>query len=136
MMPYHTSLQNFEDGYFYDTIDKVNGILAFIVFIVLTIACFSTLSYINGVPMAKKCPLLYMYKDTISSVLLLRAIRMIEALLGCLNIGKTNKFKGLTLTFTILCVIFYLILILTFVNVYKLYMDKTKTVDPKNTIFG
>ena len=128
MMP---GLQNFENGYFYETIEKVNGILAFIVFIVLTTACVSTLSYINGVPMAKKCLLLYLYKDTISSILLLRAIRMIEALLGYLNIGETNKFKALTLSFTIICVIFYLILILTCMNIYKLYMAKTKTVDPK-----
>ena len=55
---------NFEDGYSYNAIDEVNGILAFIVFIVLTPAWFSTLSYINGVPMAKKCLLLYLYKDT------------------------------------------------------------------------
>ena len=81
--------------------------------------------------MAKKCLLLYLYKDTISSILLLRAIRMIEALLGYLNIGETNKFKALTLSFTIICVIFYLILILTCMNIYKLYMAKTKTVDPK-----
>ena len=101
----HTPL-TVEDWYFYDAIEKVNGILAIIVFAVLTTACFSTLSYINDVPTAKKCLLLYLYKDTITSILLLRAIRMIEALIGYLNIGETNKFKALTLTFTILCTFF------------------------------
>ena len=127
-MPSH---QNFEDWYFYDAIDKVNGILAIIVMIVLTTACLSTLSYINGVPTAKKCLLLYLYKDAISSILFLRAIKAIEALLGYLKIGETDKFKALTLTFSILCAFLYIMLILTFMNIYQLYMAKTKTIDPK-----
>ena len=123
--------QNFESWYFYDAIEKINDILAIIVFIVLTTTCFSASSYLNSIPTAKKCLLLYLYKDTISSILWLRAIRMIEAILGNLNIGKTNKVQALTLSFALVCGFLYMSLIVTFINIYKLYMAKTKTVDPK-----
>ena len=123
--------QTIENWYFYDAIDKINDVLAIIVFLVLITACFSALSYMNSIPTVKKCLLLYFYKDTISSILWLRAIRMIEAILGNLNIGRTNKVQALTLSFAIACGFLYMTLILTLINIYKLYMAKTKTVDPK-----
>ena len=123
--------QNFENWHIYDAIDKINDILAIIVFIVLTTACFSALSYMNSIPTAKKCLLLYLYKDTILSILWLRTFRMIEAIFGNLNIGRTNKILSLTLSFAIVCGFLHSSLILTFINIYKLYMAKIKIVDPK-----
>ena len=107
------------------------SILAIIKFLALGIPCILILSYMNNVPMAKKCLLLYLYKDAISSFLLMRSIWMIKVLLEEWNVVGTNKALALTVSFVLWMATLYMAVIMIFISIYKLYMAKTKTIDPK-----
>ena len=124
-----SSLKSDDMEYSYYILVLVNDILAVIAFITIGTACALSLSYLNSVSLAKKCLLLYLYQDVISSCLWIRSIRMIEALLSYYNENGTSKTQAITISFGLWFGFFYLSLILIFVSISKLYMAKSNTID-------
>ena len=120
-----------EDGYIYEVIENANEVMTVAAFMAFGVACTSTLSYLNNVPMAKNCLLLFLYKDTILSIVWIRSIRMIEILLGYLNVRGTSKAIALTLSFGTWVGALYMGLTLILISIYKLCMAKAKMIDPK-----
>ena len=115
--------------YSYYIIVLINNILAIIAFITIGTACALILSYLNSVSLAKKCLLLYLYQDVISSCLWLRSLRMIESLLIYYNVNGTSKIQAITVSFGLWFGFFYLSLISVFVSISKLNMAKSNTID-------
>ena len=105
--------------------------LAVVKFFALALAGTLTLSYMNSVPTAKKCLLLYLYKDTISSFLWMRFIWMIKQLVSDGNIEGLSTTLALVISFILLSGTWYMALMLISISIYKLYMAKTKAIDPK-----
>ena len=133
-----SSLKSDDEDYSYSMIVMVHDTLDVIAFIAIGTACALTLSYLNNLSLAKKCLLLYLYKDVISCCLCLRSFRMIEALLSYYDVNGTSKTLAIVLSFGLSLCVFYLCLLLIFVSVSKLYMAKSNTIDspipflPKN----
>ena len=124
-----SSLKSDEMEYSYYIIVLVNDILAIIAFITIGTACALSLSYLNSVSLAKKCLLLYLYQDVISSCLWIRSLRMIEALISYYNVNGTSKTQAITVSFGLWFGFFYLSLTLIFVSISKLYIAKSNTID-------
>ena len=114
-----------------DAIGMLHIILAVVKFLALAIAGTLTLSYMNSVPTAKKCLLLYLYKDAISSFLWMRFIWMIKVLLSDGNIEGLSTALALVISFSLQSGTWYMALMLIIISIYKLYMAKTKVIDPK-----
>ena len=83
----------------------------------------------NSVSLAKKCLLLYLYQDVISSCLWIRSLRMIEAVLSYYNVNGTSKTEAFAVSFGLWFGRLYLSLILVFVSISKLCMAKSNTID-------
>ena len=115
--------------YSYHILVLVNDIIAIIAFIPIGTACALTLSYLNSISLAKKCLLLYLYQDVISSCLWIRSLRMIEAVLSYYNVNGTSKTEAFAVSFGLWFGFLYLSLILIFVSISKLYMAKSNTID-------
>ena len=120
-----SSLKSDDEDYSYSMIVMVHDTLDVIAFIAIGTACALTLSYLNNLSLAKKCLLLYLYKDVISCCLCLRSFRMIEALLSYYDVNGTSKTLAIVLSFGLSLCVFYLCLLLIFVSVFKLYMAKS-----------
>ena len=115
--------------YSYHILVLVNDIIAIIAFIPIGTACALTLSYLNSISLAKKCLLLYLYQDVVSSCLWIRSLRMIEAVLSYYNVNGTSKTEAFAVSFGLWFGFLYLSLILIFVSISKLYMAKSNTID-------
>ena len=124
-----SSLKSDDMEYSYYIVVLVNEILSIIAFITIGTACALTLSYLNSVSLAKKCLLLYLYQDVISSCLWIRSFRMIEAFLSYYNVNGASQTQAITVSFGLWFGFFYLSLILIFVSISKLYMAKSNTID-------
>ena len=114
-----------------DAIGMVHIILAVVKFLALAIASTLILSYMNSVPTAKQCLLLYLYKDTISSFLWMRFIWMIKVLLSDGDIEGLSTAIAIIISFALQSGTWYMALMLISISIYKLYMARTKTIDPK-----
>ena len=119
-----------EDGHVYHIISKLNNALAIIVFISFGIAYALILSYFDNLPLEKKCLLLHLYKDVFTSIIVRRLTLIIQAFLSNWNIIETSKSIALIITFVLWCGALYMAFILMFIGVYRLYLAKTKSVDP------
>ena len=115
----------------YDGIAVANDALAFIVFVALGIATALFISYMNSVPTEKKCILLYLYQDAISSVLWMWSVTMVKSILGYWITEGTSKVQAITVCFALMCGGFYMTLTVFLISIYKLLMAKTKTIDPE-----
>ena len=124
-----SSLESEDEEYSYSMIVVVHDIIDIITFIAIGTACALTLSYLNSLSLAKKCLLLYLYKEVISCCLWLRSFRMIEALLSYYDVNGTSKTLAIVFSFGLSFCVFYLCLILIFVSISKLYMAKSNTID-------
>jgi len=137
-----SSLKFDDMEYSYYILVTVSDILAIIAFITIGTGCALSLSYLNSVSLAKKCLLLYLYQDVISSCLWIRSLRMIEAVLSYYNVDGTSKTQAIAVSFGLWFGLFYLSLILIFVSISKLYMAKSNTIDapipflPQNEILA
>ena len=125
-----------EDGFTYEVFEKANDIIAVVAFMASGIACASTVSYLNTVPTVKNCLLLFLYKDTVLSIVWFIAIRLMKTLFSYVNKGIATKAIALTISFAFWGVLFYGALILLLTSIYKLCMAKTKSVDPKIPFLG
>ena len=124
-----------------DTLTEDAGSMYFVItltydiLIILTLITFVpayTLinSYFNGVSLEKECLLLHLYKDVISSLLLWRSFWVVEVIIKYWNKKTPNETQAMIVSFGLFFAGYYLALILIFISIYKLYMSKTKTVDP------
>ena len=124
--------QPHEDGFSSNAyLGQIIMIVAIIKFLALVIPCILTLSYLNNVPTATKCLLLYLYKDSIASFLMMRSIWLIKVFLAYWNVEGTSKATALSVSFVLWLAAFYMAMIMVFISIYELYMAKAKTIDPK-----
>ena len=111
---------------------------------ILIVLCLATFvpayilinSYFNSVSLHKECLLIHLYKDVISSLLLWRAFWVAEVIIKYWNKKNQNEIQAFIVSFGLFFAAGYLALILIFISIYKLYMSKTKTVDPTITWLG
>ena len=124
--------QSQEDGFSSnDYLGQLIMIVAIIRFLALAIPCILTLSYLNNVPTATKCFLLYLYQDSIASFLMIRSIWLIKVFLAYWHVEGTSKATALSVSFVLWLAAFYMAIIMVFISIYELYMAKTKIINPK-----
>ena len=125
-----------EGLYIYYIISKINDILGIIGTIAFGSAFLLTLSYLNDVSLSKRCLILYLYKDMISSITLVRIFVMIEALLSYLNKEGTNWILAMVVSYSLSCCVLYTALNLIFISISKYYMAKVNMIDPQIPMMG
>ena len=130
------STQTDEEGPLYFVINLSYDIFIVLAFITFVPAYVLIKSYFNSVSLDKECLLLHLYKDVISSILLWRAFWVVEVIIKYWNKKRPNETQALIVSFGLFFAGFYLALILIFISIYKLYVSKTKTVDPTITWLG
>ena len=119
-----------EEVYINDAMNMADAILSIVVFITIGIAYILTLSYMNSVFLAKKCLLLYLYKDMISSIVWIRFLRVIQAILGYWYPEGTSEILAILVSYGTWFGILYSALILIYISIFKLYMARTNAIDP------
>ena len=125
-----------EGLYFYYILSKLDDILGIIGFITFGSSSVLTLSYLNGVSLSKRCLILYLYKDMISSITLVRAFVMIESLLSYWNEEGTNWILAMLVSYSLNCCVLYTALNLIFISINKFYMAKLNLIDPQIPMMG
>ena len=125
-----------EGWYIYHIWSKINDILAIIAFIALGSASVLILSYLNGVSLSKRCLILYLYKDMVSSILLFRTFVTMQTLLSYLNEEGTNKILAILVSYSFSCNILYTALNLIFISINRFYMAKSNMIDPQMPMMG
>ena len=125
-----------EDGFASHLIGIANEVLAIIVFIAFGIASTLFYSYMNSVPLEKKCILLDLYKDVISSMVWRRSTLMIRSLFNSWITDGTSRVPAIIISFALWFGSLYMAMIIVLISIYKLYMAKTKTIDPQLPFMG
>ena len=121
---------NPDEGLYIDYIlSKINDILGLTGFIAFGSASVLTLSYLNDVSLSKRCLILYLYKDMISSITLVRIFVTIEALLNYLNEEGTNWILAMVVSYSLSCCVLYTALNLIFISISKYYMAKENMIN-------
>ena len=119
-----------EPGSLYSVINISYDILIVLCLATFVPAYILIYSYFNSVSLDKECLLIHLYKDVISSLLLWRAFWVAVVITKYWNKKNQNETQAFIVSFGLFFVAGYLALILIFISIYKLYMSKTKTVDP------
>ena len=122
--------QNDEQGTMFIVVNLSYDILVGLSFITFVPAYILANSYFKSVSLDKECLLLHIHKDVITSLLLWRTFWLVEVIMRYWNKEGLNETQAMIVTFGLWFAAFYLALILIFISIYKLYMSKTKTVDP------
>ena len=120
----------------YYILSKINDTLCIIGSIAFGSASVLTLSYLNDLSLSKRCLILYLYKDMISSVTLVRAFVMIQTLLSHLNEEGTNWILAMLVSYSLSCCVLYTVLNLIFISIIKFYMAKLNMIDPQIPMMG
>ena len=125
-----------EGWYIYYTWSKINDILDIMAFIVLGSVSVLTLSYLNGVSLSKRCLILYLYKDTISSIILVRTFVTMQTPLSYLYEEGTNNILAILVSYGFSCTILYAALNLIFISINRFYTAKLNMIDPEMPMMG
>ena len=126
-----------DEGCYIDYIlNKTNAILGIFAFIAFGSASILTLSYLNGVSLSKKSLILYLYKDVISSLILVRTFMTMYILLSYLNEEGTNKILAVLVSYGFSCLVIYAALNLILICICKFYMAKMNMIDPPMPMIG
>ena len=122
--------QPIEEEYIDKAMNMADCILSVVVFITIGIAYILSLSYMNSVSLAKKCLLLYLYKDMFSSIVWIRFLKMIEAVLGYWYSDGTSEILVFLVSYGTWFGILYSALIFICIRICKFYMAKRNAIDP------
>ena len=125
-----------EGLYFYYVLSRLDDILGIFGFISFGSASVLTLSYLDSVSLSKRCLILYLYKDMISSMTLVRAFVMMQTLLSYLNEEGANWILAMLVSYSLNCCVLYTALNLIIISINKFYMAKLKMIDPQIPMMG
>ena len=111
-------------------------ILAGIAFLTTMTVSLLVRSYLNSVSLAKQCLLLYLYKEVGTAISWMRFFWVIEVVLSNWVGFETKHWEAIVISFGIWCWAWYLSLILNIICFLKLYMTRTKLLDPPLPLMG
>ena len=107
-----------------------NDILGILAFFTTAITSATLLSYLNNVSLAKKCLLLYLYKDFLIVLISLRLVWVIKVILSYLDVNTENHVTEKVVVFCLFSGILALQLIMNGISALKMIIAKRKELDP------
>ena len=107
-------------------------IISIISFLMTIISLVLTLSYLKSVSVSKECVLLYLYKDVVMVWISLNILWLARVVLTYFNESKLGmtEFQAKCISFGISVLLLSVIFILNGIRMIKLYVAKTRTIDP------
>ena len=107
-----------------------NDILGILAFLTTVITSATLFTYLNNVSLAKKCLLLYLYKDFLIILISLRFVWVIKVILSYLDVHTENHVSEKIVVFCLFSGILALQLIMNLISALKLIIAKRMELDP------
>ena len=111
-------------------------LLAGIAFFTTVTVSLLVRSYLNSVSLDRQCLLLFLYKEVGTAISWMRFFWVIEVVLSNWVGFETNHLEAIVISFGIWSWAWYLSLILNIICFLKLYMTRTRLLDPPLPLMG